>query len=295
MHRPSNNAANNSVIDTNMPPKKRLQQRATWAGVELPVPETVDRQPSVDGQGGDESFKPLAEISTASLELFSEQHDAANKNACALAAGNEGPPSPPAQPPVDSNTVLSFELEGNWMVTSNGDTEIGTVRVTLNDELTSGTIWFCDATTHAHLRFRMIIDPDPLVTDAANRPLVILDREYVTTKKFWRVSRWGEDGFAWKATVLPVKDEHLGWIREHPSDDLDFVAGILVWTKTLPETAARVGPNGELLLPVVTPTAVVDAGQKKKKKRSTAICYPPKWKRSGNHKMNAVWKDGKSR
>lgn len=197
-----------------------------------------------------------------------------------------GTPRPAPLPPVDVHTVTSLELEGDWVVTSNGDTEVGTTRVSFNDQLTSGTIWFCDGATRAHLRFRMVVDPDPLVTDAGIRPLVILDRDFNNTKKFWRVQRWGEDGFAWKATVMPTKDEHLGWIRECPSDDLDFVAGVLVWTKTMPKGALRLGPDGQVVVP--------KPPRKKWKKRSAF--YPPKWKRGNNPATaKAAWAGGKER
>jgi len=270
-----------------MVPLKKRPFYAAASEVVLPTPDTVDRQPRVDGNA-----RPTAKDFAAVAPHEQQQQ----QQTPVVDADEPTPPQSPAPPstfpplPVDVDTVLSLELEGEWVVTSNGDTEIGTVRVALNAELTTGTVWFCDAVTQSHLRFRMIIDPDPLIRDADTRPLVILDREYVTTKKFWRVCRWGEDGFAWKATVLPIKDEHLGWIRECPTDDPDFVSGVLVWTQTLPEEAVRTNAS----LPP-SECGESDENKKKKKKRKSAVCYPPKWRRGHNKNRFSAWKDGKAR
>ena len=137
--------------------------------------------------------------------------------------------------------IKTSDLAGEWVVSSNGECQVGTARVTFNEQLTTGRVWFCDAVTRQHSLYHMKRDPNPLCQRADLEPLVILDPKFSDTHKYWTAERWGEN-IAWRAQIKPTLDPVLGWMREAVNADPDF-QGMLVWSREPPAGATVLGSS----------------------------------------------------
>lgn len=156
--------------------------------------------------------------------------------------------------------VANEELEGDWKVLSGGTVQIGTVHVCFppgGDAAELGIARFRDVVTRLHTKHFMAPDPD-MVLDCgtvdearpapAGRPMVLLEQDYATSGKFWRVQREG-GVLVWRKTSVLKLDENLGWYRDAHRDDATIREnGFLAWTRELPEDA-RVMSAAELEAP----------------------------------------------
>jgi hypothetical protein len=132
------------------------------------------------------------------------------------------------------------DFEGEWRVARCAtDAVIGTMTVQLNAD--GGRARLRDAVTLLHTKFRLAPDPDlvercgPVDTVPSaphNRPLVLLDPEYETNRKFWRASRH-KHGIEWTKTTAHVYSEAFdGWIRETDRFDAEMWPNASVlWTR----------------------------------------------------------------
>ena len=145
--------------------------------------------------------------------------------------------------------VANEELEGDWKVLSGGTVQIGTVNVRFpsgGDAAERGIARFRDVVTQLHSKHAMAPDPDTVlgcgtVEEArpapADRPMVLLEQDYATSGKFWRVQREG-GVLVWRKTSVLKLDECLGWYRDAHRDDATIrESGFLAWTRELPEDA----------------------------------------------------------
>ena len=156
--------------------------------------------------------------------------------------------------------VANEELEGDWKVLSGGTVQIGTVHVRFpptDAGAARGIARFRDVVTQLHSKHAMAPDPDTVlgcgtVDEArpapADRPMVLLEQDYATSGKFWRVQREG-GVLVWRKTSVLKLDEGLGWYRDAHRDDATIREnGFLAWTRELPEDA-RVMSAKELEAP----------------------------------------------
>ena len=147
--------------------------------------------------------------------------------------------------------VTNEELEGEWKVLSGGTVQIGTVHVRFPPAAAGagaarGVARFRDVVTQLHTKHAMAPDPDTVLgcgsveqakPAPANRPMVVLEADYATSGKFWRVRR--EHGIlVWRKTSVLELDEALGWYRDAHRDDATIREDkFLAWTRELPEDA----------------------------------------------------------
>ena len=148
----------------------------------------------------------------------------------------------------DDAAVTTEELEGHWVVLSNGTVQIGTVDVSFpsSEEEERGIARFRDVVTQLHNKHHMMHDPDTVLgcgpedqvkTAPPGRPMVILEPDFATSGKFWRVSR-DKGVLVWHKTSLLKLEDGIGWYREAHRDDVTIRnKGFLAWTRELPEDA----------------------------------------------------------
>lgn len=156
-------------------------------------------------------------------------------------------------------SVRTRDFEGEWHVSRCATGAIiGTVAVQLGADGVSGRARLRDAVTMLHAKFRLVPDPDMVercgsvdTVPAAprNRPLVLLDPEHETNRKFWRASRH-KDGIEWtKTTAHFYSDAFDGWIRETDKEDAEmWPSASVLWTRggsAPPPAAARRKKRGQ--------------------------------------------------
>ena len=141
-----------------------------------------------------------------------------------------------------SKPLRTHEFDGTWCVARCAtNAVIGTMTVQVGADGASGRARLRDAVTLLHTKFRLAPDPDmvercgPVDTVPAaprNRPLVLLDPEYETNRKFWRASRH-KRGIEWTKTTAHVYSEAFdGWIRETDRFDAEMWPNASVlWTR----------------------------------------------------------------
>ena len=243
-----------------MPPKKRLR---------APIVESL-----ADGPGLADVRSPSTSEGKTGVDARPDKHCNARGGEAAIevdvqleaVVDDEGPPTPvyggsvevveaievvegelSADEEEDEAPVTSEELEGHWVVLSNGTVQIGTVDVSFSaSEEERGIARFRDVVTQLHTKHRMVPDPDTVLgcgpadqvkTALPGRPMVILEPDFEASQKFWRVSR-EKDAIVWRKTSLLKLDEALGWYRDVHRDDVTIRnGGFLAWTRELPEDA----------------------------------------------------------
>jgi hypothetical protein len=140
------------------------------------------------------------------------------------------------------------DFEGEWQVSRCATGAIiGTMTVQSGTD--EGRARLRDAVTMLHAKFRLAPDPDLVercgsvnTVPAAprNRPLVLLDPEYDTNRKFWRASRH-RGGIEWTKTTAHFYSEAFdGWMRETDKEDADMWPGASVlWTRGSPTASPK--------------------------------------------------------
>ena len=153
------------------------------------------------------------------------------------------------------DSLRTRDFEGEWHVSRCATGAIiGTMTVQLGaaDE---GRARLRDAVTMLHTKFRLAPDPDlveccgPVDTVPAaprNRPLVLLDPEYATNKKFWRASRH-KNGIEWTKTTAHFYSEAFdGWMRETDKEDAEmWPSASVLWTRGSPPASPKAPKKGQ--------------------------------------------------
>ena len=95
-----------------------------------------------------------------------------------------------------------------------------------------GTEWAVDVGPRVPGLVERCGSVDTVPSAPRNRPLVLLDPEYETNRKFWRASRH-RDGIEWTKTTAHFYSEALdGWMRETDKEDAEmWPSASVLWTR----------------------------------------------------------------